>query len=176
MRPYFATLLFFLLLSPFQTIAESLLQRFPPVQGKLDFIQSKQIQGLPVPLVSQGYLLLQQDDLLWHTTSPLESKLLISAAGVSEWQQEQYVAVAGSEFVGQLMLAVLQQQESFITGHFAISAAEADCLLLSPLQAPLTSLFRQITLCGDTSLQQIRLEETNGNTTDIRLRQDSTVE
>jgi hypothetical protein len=152
------------------------LQRFKPLQGVLQFQQVKQLHGLPVALNSSGYIQLDAEQLLWHTTTPVDSKLLVTPAGVSQWQQQQYIAVAGSEFVGQLMLAVLQQQHDFIAAHFAISSGDNYCLLLKPLQAPLSNLFAQISLCGETSLQQIVLLESNGNSTDIRLRQDDHLE
>ncbi|WP_445768664.1 outer membrane lipoprotein carrier protein LolA [Rheinheimera sp.] len=163
-------LLLTLLLMPAQATDSQALLRFTPLQGQLNFSQSKQLQGLPVALKSSGYIQLQAGQLLWHTTAPVDSKLLVSPAGVSQWQQQQYVAVAGSEFVGQLMLAVLQQQHQFIQAHFALSDADNHCQLLQPLQAPLSNLFVQIRLCGETTLQQIVLQESNGNSTTIDLQ------
>jgi hypothetical protein len=146
------------------------LLRFTPLSGRTEFVQLKQLQGLPLPLRSSGYLQLQADTLLWHTTAPVDSKLLISAAGVSQWQQQQYVALAGSEFVGQLMLAVLQQQHSFIAAHFELSKGDANCTLLQPLQPPLNQLFQHITLCGEQSLDSLTLTELNSNLTRISLQ------
>lgn len=169
-------LLIVLLTWPVLAEPETALLRFKPVLGKLDFHQSKQLQGLPVALQSSGYLLLQEDNLLWHTTAPVDSQLMISSGGVSQWQEQQFIAVAGSEFVGQLMLAVLQQQHQFIAEHFTINAQQDGCIALQPIQAPLNTLFRQISLCGDHSLQRIQLLEMNGNQTDIRLQQEAPVE
>ncbi len=146
------------------------LLRFAPLQGQLGFVQQKTVQGLPVPLRSSGYLQFNTDHLLWHTTTPVDTRLLISPAGVSQWQQQQYVAVAGSEFVGQLLLAVLQQQQEFILAHFQLTAGQDNCLLLQPLQPPLDQLFRQIELCGQHSLEHLILTELNGNYTQISLQ------
>lgn len=145
------------------------LLRFSGISGQTPFVQVKQLQGLPVPLTSRGYLQLEQDALLWHTTAPVDSKLLISSTGVSQWHQQQYVAIAGSEFVGQLMLAVLRQQHSFIAAHFALNKESDNCTGLQPLQAPLDKLFRQITLCGEHNLDTLTLTELNGNVTQITL-------
>lgn len=141
-----------------------------PLQGRIGFSQQKQLQGLPVPLNSSGYLDVTPEQMLWHTTSPVDSKLLISASGVSQWQQQQFVAVAGSEFVGQLMLAVLQQDNAFIAEQFNVGKDAEPCLTLTPRQAPLDKLFRQIWLCGAEQLNQIKLAELNGNTTTINLQ------
>ena len=169
-------LLLTLLLMPASASACQPQLRFKPLQGQLNFTQSKHLQGLPVALQSSGYILLNAEQLLWHTTAPVDSKLLVSAAGVSQWQQQQYVAVSGSEFVGQLMLAVLQQQQPFINAHFALSNADNHCQVLRPLQAPLSNLFVQIRLCGETTLQQIVLQESNGNSTTIDLQPGATLD
>ena len=95
-----------------------------------------------------------------------EDKLAEQAA----WQQQQFVAVAGSEFVGQLMLAVLQQDIDFITQQFGIQQADNHCSLLRPVEAPLNQFFSQIELCGETQLSSLTLQETNGNTTQITLQ------
>lgn len=143
--------------------------RWAPLQGVTEFTQLKTLQGLPVPLRSSGTLQLDNDSLLWHTTRPVEQKLLISAAGVSQWQQQDYVALSGSEFVGQLMLAVLHQDEAFIAEHFSVVSASDSCVELHPRQAPLNQLFAQIALCGEQQLQQLTLKEVNGNSTVIGL-------
>ncbi|MBU1308126.1 MAG: outer membrane lipoprotein carrier protein LolA [Gammaproteobacteria bacterium] len=168
------SLLLSLLLIPAQA-ADSPQLRFKPLQGQLAFKQTKQLQGLPVALKSSGYIQLAAEQLLWHTTTPVDSKLQVSPAGVSQWQQQQYVAVSGSEFVGQLMLAILQQQHQFIRSHFALSDDDG-CQLLQPLQAPLNTLFVQIRLCGDSTLQQIVLHETNGNSTTIDLLHEASLD
>jgi hypothetical protein len=157
--------------------------------GKTFFSQEKQIAQLPVPLQSAGYLELINNDLIWHTTTPIDSKLRISSAGVSQWQQQDYIALAGSEFVGQLMLAVLQGQQDFIQLHFSIQPLSLPiaslvrsptpdvllqdkhntCVNLIPLQAPLNQLFSQIILCGQQHLEHMFLIETNASTTKIHL-------
>ncbi|HEX5792892.1 MAG TPA: outer membrane lipoprotein carrier protein LolA [Rheinheimera sp.] len=141
-----------------------------PLQGRVAFSQVKTIQGLPVPLRSSGYLDLSAQQMLWHTTTPLDSKLLITAAGVSQWQQQEYIAVAGSEFVGQLMLAVLQQDLDFMQQQFQLQRGDNHCTLLQPKQAPLDQLFEQIALCGEQQLSSLTLREKNGNSTQISLQ------
>lgn len=150
-------------------LASAELMPWQPLQGKVLFNQEKKLQGLPVPLRSSGYLEIAPQQMLWHTTLPVESKLLISANGVSQWQQHEYVAVAGSEFVSQLMLAVLQQNNDFIQQQFHLALMADNCTQLQPKQAPLDQLFSQIVLCGTTELNNLTLLEVNGNSTRINL-------
>ncbi|WNO59539.1 outer membrane lipoprotein carrier protein LolA [Rheinheimera sp. MMS21-TC3] len=141
-----------------------------PLHGKVWFLQVKNLQGLPVPLRSSGYLEIAPQQMLWHTTTPVESKLLISTTGVSQWQQQEYVAVAGSEFVGQLMLAVLQQDSDFIQQQFYLTVSPESCTELQPKQAPLNQIFSQLILCGANQLKSLTLLEVNGNSTIISLQ------
>ncbi|QBL10691.1 outer membrane lipoprotein carrier protein LolA [Rheinheimera sp. D18] len=161
-----------LLCGLFSVLAQASTDLLPwqPLQGKVLFTQIKNLQGLPVPLSSSGYLDLAAQQMLWHTITPVDSKLLITTQGVSQWQQQEYVAITGSEFVGQLMLAVLQQNVEFIQQQFNLALDNAGCTLLQPKQAPLDQLFTQIILCGETELNSVTLQEQNGNSTIITLQ------
>ncbi|CAM3692896.1 outer membrane lipoprotein carrier protein LolA [Rheinheimera salexigens] len=163
-------LVMLLLCSVYSSLANAVQMPWQPLQGKVWFKQVKNLQGLPVPLRSSGYLDIAPHQMLWHTTTPVESKLLIKATGISQWQQQEYIAVAGSEFVGQLMLAVLQQDSDFIQQQFQLQIIAGNCMQLQPKQAPLEQLFSQIVLCGKTELNSLTLQEVNGNSTMISLQ------
>lgn len=145
------------------------LLRWQPVLGKTAFEQVKTIQGLPVPIKSAGYLDISTAEMLWHTTTPVDNMLRITPAGVSQWQQGSYVDLAGSAFVGQLMLAVMRQDQAFIQQYFHLSATTEECTLLQPSQAPLNGIFRDITLCGAEQLNRLTITELNGSNTLITL-------
>jgi len=150
-------------------LASQPLLRWQPVLGKTAFEQVKTIQGLPMPIKSAGYLDISSTEMLWHTTTPVDNMLRITPAGVSQWQQGNYVDLAGSAFVGQLMLAVMRQDQSFIQQYFHLTATSEDCTLLQPSQAPLNGIFRDITLCGAELLNQLKITELNGSNTLITL-------
>lgn len=142
---------------------------WPAVSGESRFLQLKTIQGLPVPLQSEGTITVESDGLVWHTVKPVEQQLLISSEGVSQWQQQQYTAIAGSQFIGQLMLAVMQRNAAFLQQHFTFQSVPPHCTTLTPIQPPLSQLFASVDLCGQHQLSQITLTELNGNVTQITL-------
>lgn len=169
-RPALAILFTLSCLAPASAETGSSLPPWPALEGSMQFVQHKTLQGLPRPLQSSGEIIISDQQLQWITTAPVQQKLLISRAGVNQWQQQEWVAVAGSKFVGQLLLAVLQQDQAFIQQHFSIKASGDNCYQLSPDMAPLTTLFRDIKLCGAAYLSRVQLTEQNGNLTAIQLQ------
>ncbi|WP_409522561.1 outer membrane lipoprotein carrier protein LolA [Nitrincola sp. MINF-07-Sa-05] len=147
------------------------------LDGRVNFTQHKHISGLKKPVLSSGYLLLEDEQLLWHTQKPVSSQVLISAAGVSQLTDGAAVgsaeAIAGSEIIGQLLLAVLQQRTAFLHQYFTLTSAGEDCFELRPHQPPVDQFFTQMTLCGDQTLNTINLLEHNGNRTLIELELDA---
>lgn len=136
---------------------------------RVEFTQHKQIKGLSRPLLSQGYMQLSKDQLLWHTQKPVDQRVLIEATGVSQWSSGEFKAVAGTEMIGQLMLAVVQKDTSFLLQYFDATTGQPDCIELRPKQAPVNQFFSQIMLCGQQQLQSIQLNEISGSQTLISL-------
>lgn len=150
------------------------LEQWADWSERVEFTQHKQIKGLSRPLLSQGYMQLSKDQLLWHTQKPVDQQVLVEATGVSQWNSGQFKAVAGTEMIGQLMLAVVQKNTSFLLQYFDAKAGEPSCIELTPNQAPVNQFFSQIMLCGQQQLESIQLIETGGNQTLIRLVQAGT--
>ncbi|MDX3774792.1 outer membrane lipoprotein carrier protein LolA [Chromatiaceae bacterium AAb-1] len=160
--------------SPTVTAADILPDNWQPFSGRVEFRQQKQLQGMAFPITSSGYLQLDNDTLLWHTRQPVEQQVLISGAGVSQLQQGQMQLIAGTEIIGQLMLAVLQQNNAFLSTYFQRQPQGDHCQQLTPVKAPVDQFFQHIELCGTAQLEQIRLLEKSGNTTSIELHYTTT--
>ena len=150
------------------------LKKWSDWSERVEFTQHKQIKGLSRPLVSQGYMQLSNDQLLWHTQKPVDQQVLVEAGGVSQWRAGEFKAVAGTEMIGQLMLAVVQKNTSFLLQYFDAKTGQPDCIELIPNQAPVNQFFSQIILCGQQQLQSIQLNEISGSQTLIRLIVDGT--
>lgn len=137
--------------------------------GRFEFQQQKWIRGLKRPLQSSGYLQLAQDSLQWVTEKPVQQQVLLNKQGVQQQLGTELKLQPGSELIGQLMLAVMQQDLAFLQQHFVLQTAEDACVQLQPLKAPLTGFYRYIALCGKERLQQIELLELSGNRSEIKL-------
>lgn len=152
-----------------QPTAEAQLASWQLPTGRLEFQQQKWIRGLTRPLQSSGYLLLEQDSLQWVTEKPLQQQVLLNRQGVQQQRGTELTLQPGSELIGQLMLAVMQQDVVFLQQHFALQQTADSCVQLQPLKQPLTSFYRYIALCGGAQLQQIELLELSGNRSEITL-------
>lgn len=141
----------------------------PSQSTHLRFRQEKHLQGMPRPLVSRGYLELSSASLLWVTEQPVEQKIQISEQGVQEFSGQQYQQVEGTKLIGQLLLALLNRDLDYLEQYFSLSAKE-NCVALTPLAKPLATLYSQIEVCGEAQIEQVKLYEEGGNTTDIRLQ------
>ena len=144
-------------------------------QGHLEgnFIQSRQIAQLPLPLTSQGSFVFDgADQLDWLVTSPVQSQVLlyadrvvqIDASGEAQTMTRArfpVVGLLGGVFFGVLSgdLASLQEQFTIET----LPTAQGWGLTLLPRTDQLKQMFISIQLRGGTYLNQIDLEEITGD-------------
>lgn len=155
-----------------QTAALQQMAQWQLPQGKLLFTQQKWIRGLQRPLKSQGYLQLEAQSLDWVTEQPVQSAVRLDKQGVQQQLAGTYQPQAGTELIGRLMLAVLQQDQAFLQQYFSLQPLpeqSGECVQLTPLQAPLSNFYRHIVLCGQMSLSRIELTELAGNRSEILL-------
>lgn len=145
----------------------ALISRWTLAPGHYPFVQQKWIKGLQRPLRSSGYLELATNGLDWVTEKPVLQKVHLDAQGVTLQNQP---IQAGSELIGQLMLAVVQHDTQFLAQHFTISTPTERCMTLNPKAAPLNQFYQQIQLCGEQKLEQIELIELKGNRSLIQLQ------
>lgn len=141
--------------------------QLPP--GRFYFQQQKWIRGLKKPLQSSGYLQLEAKRLLWITEKPVQQQIVLDNSGVQQQLDGALKLQPGSELIGSLMLAVMQQDIVFLQQHFVLQAMPDHCVQLQPLKKPLTAFYRHIALCGADKLQQITLLEISGNRSELQL-------
>lgn len=149
--------------------APAQLAKWQMLQGRFYFQQQKWIRGLKKPLQSSGYLQLETKRLLWITEKPVQQQIVLDNSGVQQQLDGALKLQPGTELIGSLMLAVMQQDIAFLQQHFVLQHMPEHCVQLQPLKKPLTDFYRHITLCGADKLQQITLLEISGNRSDIQL-------
>jgi hypothetical protein len=139
-----------------------------PLPLSLDFHQKKQLSGLPRPLVSSGQLAISADEIIWTTEQPQQQELTINRQGIFE--QGGAESISGSDTIAQLLLAILQQDETVLKQQFNLSV-EQECVVMVPKADALASVIEKIHSCGAQSVELVELFEQNGNTTRIELSQ-----
>ncbi|TDV66054.1 outer membrane lipoprotein carrier protein LolA [Pseudomonas sp. LP_7_YM] len=141
------------------------------------FIQEKHLRSLPQPLTSQGNFVLAKDfGLLWLLDTPLKQDYRITSAGIARrnidgsWQMIPG-KTAGAE-QNRLFLAVLQGDSSGLQRDFELQLsgdAQAWQLTLVPRSLMLQQVFRQININGGALVQRIELQETQGDSTLLKM-------
>nr|WP_228393730.1 outer membrane lipoprotein carrier protein LolA [Pseudomonas helleri] len=142
-----------------------------------DFIQEKHLRALPKPLTSTGTFVLTKDHgLLWQLNTPLKQDYRITALGIarrngSEWQMLPGKS-AGAE-QNRLFLAVLQGDSSGLQRDFELHLQGQPTqwtLTLTPRSLLLKQVFTQINIDGGELVQRIELQETQGDSTVLKLQ------
>src|SRR5690554_4968134 len=124
------------------------LESFAAGAEPVAFTQTKHIAGLPRPMVSQGHVALTQDRLEWVTQVPVFNRIIVTQQGVYETEGQDEQHISGSETVGQLLLALLNQDYDYLQRFFRVEPLNTQCLQLIPDREPLSSLYRTIEACG----------------------------
>ena len=142
-----------------------------------DFIQEKHLRALPKPLTSTGTFVLAKDHgLLWQLKTPLQQDYRITAQGIarrdgSGWQMLPGKS-AGAE-QNRLFLAVLQGDSSGLQRDFDLQLqgdSNAWTLTLTPRSLLLKQVFNQINITGGQLVQRIELQETQGDSTLLKMQ------
>ena len=172
-----------LLVSPFVSALtlDSLQQRFteqPVVRAHFD--QTRTIKDLPQPLRSQGKMLIARDKgLLWDQTSPFPMQLLLDDKRMVQainGQPPQTVTAENNPQMFQfnhLLRALFQADRKVLEENFRIDFKDLGegrwSLVLTPTTTPLDTIFATLDLGGATYLESIRLNDKQGDRTDITL-------
>ncbi|MEG3127983.1 outer membrane lipoprotein carrier protein LolA [Pantoea cypripedii] len=160
---------------------DQLQQRFasqPVIRA--NFVQVRTIAGMAQPLVSRGQLLIaQQQGLWWQQNTPFPMTLLLDDRRMVQsisGQPPQVITADSNPQMFQfnhLLRALFQADEKVLRENFTLEfqAQGKDNwqLGLLPKAAPLNKIFNRIDLQGGAFLQQIRLDDKQGDKTEITL-------
>lgn len=160
---------------------DDLQQRFasqPVVRA--DFSQLREIKGMAQPLKSSGELLIEQDKgLWWHQAKPFPLTLVLDdkrMVQVMNGQAPQIITADSNPQMFQfnhLMRALFQADRQVLEQNFSLDFSDLGQqkwqLVLTPKTSPLDKLFNTITLQGAEYLDVIKLNDRQGDNTDITL-------
>lgn len=140
------------------------------------FIQEKHLRSLPQPLTSKGlFVLSAEHGLLWQLRSPLHQDYRIDANGIARRTEQGWQQQAGQDSAGQqnrLFLAVLKGDHAGLAHDFELQLdgnADAWQLRLTPRSLLLKQIFSVIQIQGGALVERIELQETQGDSTLLRL-------
>lgn len=150
------------------------------------FEQRKTVKGFRKPLVSNGdFVVARQRGVLWRTTAPFPSTLVVTRDRVLAKQADGSVArrLSASEepavrAISETLFGVMAADLTALVQRFHIEGelvgAQGWRLALLPRDAGLGRWIQEVELEGDRFLQAVRLAEASGDATAIRLSRHST--
>lgn len=160
---------------------DELQQRFaeqPVVRAH--FEQVRTIKDMPQPLRSQGEMVIARDSgLLWDQKAPFPMTLLLDDKRMVQTingQPPQTITADNNPQMFQfnhLLRALFQADRKVLEDNFRIDFKDQGegrwSLVLTPTTTPLKTLFTTLDLGGATYLESVRLNDKQGDRTDITL-------
>ncbi len=160
---------------------DELQQRFaeqPVVRAH--FEQVRTIKDMPQPLRSQGEMVIARDSgLLWDQKAPFPMTLLLDDKRMVQTingQPPQTITADNNPQMFQfnhLLRALFQADRKVLEDNFRIDFKDQGegrwSLVLTPTTTPLNTLFTTLDLGGATYLEFVRLNDKQGDRTDITL-------
>ncbi|HCJ6524158.1 TPA: LolA family protein [Enterobacter cloacae] len=160
---------------------DELQQRFaeqPVVRAH--FEQVRTIKDMPQPLRSQGEMVIARDSgLLWDQKAPFPMMLLLDDKRMVQTingQPPQTITADNNPQMFQfnhLLRALFQADRKVLEDNFRIDFKDQGegrwSLVLTPTTTPLNTLFTTLDLGGATYLESVRLNDKQGDRTDITL-------
>lgn len=152
---------------------------------RAQFEQLRTISGMSQPLKSNGNLLISPDDgLVWNQSAPFTMTMLMNDVKMEQRIGNQAPQVVTAQSHPQLfqfnslLTALFHADRQALEQNFALSFSDLGAgrwrLILQPTTMPLNKLFRQITLNGAEFLNEIQIEDMQGDGTHIRFSNQKT--
>jgi len=150
----------------------------PVLKG--EFEQTKTLKGFKNPLVSRGeFLVARGQGVWWHTQQPFESTLVVTRtrlftrnADGSATNLMDAQAQPGLEQVSELVFAILAADLDALADKFDVAAQPAGAsgwtLVLTPRDPNIAKVLVRATLAGERDVQSVRIDESRGDSTQIR--------
>lgn len=141
------------------------------VQG--EFVQERHLKALNRPIITEGkFTLVAKKGLIWQMEKPFASQLRVGKKGIMQWNGKQWVnnGKLGQAEQIQLFLGLLSGDINGLKKQFKLTlsgTAKQWEVLLVPDSLLMKQIFNQITIQGNEVVQMIRLNETQGDKTNI---------
>ncbi|TAT59589.1 outer membrane lipoprotein carrier protein LolA, partial [Enterobacter cloacae] len=153
---------------------------FSGVVVRAHFEQVRTIKDMPQPLRSQGEMVIARDSgLLWDQKAPFPMTLLLDDKRMVQTingQPPQTITADNNPQMFQfnhLLRALFQADRKVLEENFRIDFQDLGegrwSLVLTPTTTPLNTIFATLDLGGATFLESIRLNDKQGDRTDITL-------
>jgi hypothetical protein len=155
----------------------------PVLRG--EFEQRKTLKGFKHPLVSRGdYVVAKARGVVWRTQEPFASTLVLTRERLLARQPDGSVAnrldtaqEPGLRAVNEMLFALIAADLSALAPRFRIDGEAHGTgwkVVLVPRDATLAQWIKRIELDGDRQVNEVRITEAGGDTSQIRFSRQQT--
>lgn len=148
------------------------------VRGK--FVQQRRLAGLARPLESTGdFLFARGIGIEWHTAQPFDSQFILTHDGITQRDEGgESLRISAADqpaltVVSRVFFALFALDFDALSQDFTMHGVDSKpqwTLTLTPRTAALGSVFKQALIRGDATVASVTLEDANGDSTVIDLR------
>lgn len=145
------------------------------------FVQRRYLAGLAQPLESKGTFLFARGlGIEWHTVQPFDSQFVLTDAGITQRDEGgEPLRISAADqpaltVVSRVFFALFALDFTALSQDFGMAGVENGKepwrLMLEPKTAALGSVFKQALITGDATVKSVHLDDANGDSTVIELR------
>lgn len=182
MKKLFSIFIFGLAASSFTwgvTLADVQKQLSTQTTVKADFSQERNIKGMSKPLKSSGNMIISKDyGLWWHQTKPFDLTLLMNNTVMKQKTGNQKPQVITAKDNAQLfqfnslLSALFKADQAVLAKNFSFSFSDKGNnrweINLTPKASPLNKIFKKINLTGKVYLENVVIDDMQGDKTFVR--------
>ncbi|MBQ5491005.1 MAG: outer membrane lipoprotein carrier protein LolA [Treponema sp.] len=130
------------------------------------FVQEKKSAAIKRPLKSYGTYIFTKDGIVWNTTKPFKSTMVITPTSIVQTQADGTQTVVDSSTsqifgtIAEMFSALFGGNRAALEKHFSIktvNTSEGWSLILTPKDATIASVMNQFTLSGTVSSGKVEL-------------------
>jgi len=147
------------------------MQQHPLISG--EFLQTRQLQGLPRPIISSGnFIFWRQHGLYWETLQPFYQATTFARDEVITWLAPEGPAQPAAsrdhvqKYANRILLSIFGADMEMIDGLFSSqwhSDGDNWSVVLTPANASVKKAISNAHLSGMQYLQQLRVTSSNGD-------------
>ncbi len=152
---------------------------------KANFTQERIIKGVNKPLISNGQMIISKEKgLWWHQVKPFDMTLLMTQTVMKQKtgnQAPQVITASDNAQLFQfnsLLSALFKADKATLEKNFAFKFSDKGNdrweIRLTPKTTPLNKIFKTITLFGKNHLEQVLINDMQGDKTTLRFSNHST--
>ncbi|MEN3976582.1 outer membrane lipoprotein carrier protein LolA [Emcibacter sp. SYSU 3D8] len=153
-----------------------------PKNVRQSFVQQRTFANLPRPLVSEGTVAIDDDTIVWTTTSPFKVRMTLAKDGMTQSVDDgpdEAMNMTGdiSAVIVRVTSALVRARWSELTSFFTVTTAIRPdtrwLVTLSPKSGSFAALLGKVEVSGCRTVSEVTITRANGDHESIQFRNEA---